>query len=141
MPEIGKKDLQGLVKKKTRPNNLAQHSYRGANATLFPGGTAAEIVNIVKAARKAKEVEAARREMMKRLLEVFFEVFLKGLPKSISKFQSILNVSKRYEEVPKRISKFGLVQVGERAAAKSWKSKKQVLLVLNVLGQRGPLIV
>ena len=41
----------------------------------------------------------------------------------------------------KRISKFGLVQVGERAAAKSWKSKKQVSLVLNVLGSRGPLIV
>ena len=60
------------MKKNTRPNNLAQHSYRRANATLFPGGTAAEIVNIVKAARKAKEVEAARREMMKRLLEVFF---------------------------------------------------------------------
>ena len=63
-----------MVKKKIRPNNLVQYSYRRANATLFPGGTAAEIVNIVKAARKAKEVEAARREMMKRLLEVFFEI-------------------------------------------------------------------
>ena len=45
------------------------------------------------------------------------------------------------KRLPKRISKFGLVQVGERAAARSWKSKKQVLLVLNVLGSRGPLIV
>ena len=62
------------MKKKIRPNNLVQYSYRRANATLFPGGTAAEIVNIVKAARKAKEVEAARREMMKRLLKVFFEI-------------------------------------------------------------------
>ena len=87
------------MKKKIRPNNLVQYSYRRANATLFPGGTAAEIVNIVKAARKAKEVEAARREMMKRLLQVFFEVFLKSLPKSISNFQSIFNVSKRFEEV------------------------------------------
>ena len=84
---------------KTKPNNLVQHSNRYVIPPLLPVETAAEIVTIVKEARKAKEVEAARREMMKRLLEVFFEVFLKGLPKSISKFQSIFYVSKRFEEV------------------------------------------
>ena len=84
---------------KPKPNNLVQHSNRYVIPPLLPVETAAEIVTIVKEARKAKEVEAARREMMKRLLEVFFEVFLKGLPKSISKFQSIVNVSKRFQEV------------------------------------------
>ena len=87
MPEIGEQDLQRLVKKKIRPINLVQHSYRRANATLFPGGTAAEIVNIVKAARKAKEVEAARREMMKRLLEVFFKYFRRGCRKVFQIFK------------------------------------------------------
>ena len=80
---------------KTKPNNLVQHSNRYVIPPLLPVETAAEIVTIVKEARKAKEVKAAKREMMKRLLEVFFQVFLK----SISKFQSIFNVSKRYEEV------------------------------------------
>ena len=80
---------------KPKPNNLVQHSNRYVIPPLLPVETAAEIVTIVKEARKAKEAEAAKREMMKRLLEVFFQVFLK----SISKFQSIFNVSKRYEEV------------------------------------------
>ena len=59
---------------KTKPNNLVQHSNRYVIPPLLPVETAAEIVTIVKEARKAKEVEAARREMMKRLLEVFFEI-------------------------------------------------------------------
>ena len=126
---------------KPKPNNLVQHSNRYVIPPLLPVETAAEIVTIVKEARKAKEAEAAKREMMKRLLEVFFEVFLKGLLKVCQSFKVYSMFQRDLERLLKRISKFGLVQVGERAAAKSWKSKKQVLLVLYVLGQRGPLIV
>ena len=46
---------------KPKPNNLVQHFNRYVIPPLLPVETAAEIVTIVKEARKAKEVEAARR--------------------------------------------------------------------------------
>ena len=72
---------------KTKPNNLVQNSNRYVIPPLLPVETAAEIVTIVKEARKAKEVEAARREMMKRLLEVFFKYFRRGCRKVFQIFK------------------------------------------------------
>ena len=72
---------------KPKPNNLVQHSNRYVIPPLLPVETAAEIVTIVKEARKAKEVEAARREMMKRLLEVFFKYFRRGCRKVFQIFK------------------------------------------------------